>query len=102
MGATLKTFIPKRYLIFQSMWTKSVPACFMGRYLLLILIHIFTRILLYLFLMLTVYIIKTISLDLVVVTPLKMYCCGSFEAVAKYVFFFNTQAGLKCTLTVTW
>ena len=54
VGATLKTFIPKRYLIFQSMWTKSVPACFMGRYLLLILIHIFTRILLYLFLMLTV------------------------------------------------
>lgn len=87
MGATLKTFIPKRYLIFQSMWTKSVPACFMGRYLLLILIHIFTRILLYLFLMLTV-LLKAISLDLVVVAPLKMYCCGSFEAVAKYFFFF--------------
>ena len=46
--------------------------------------------------------IKAISLDLVVVTPLKMYCCGSFEAVAKYFFFFNTQAGLKCTVTVTW
>lgn len=32
--------------------------------------------------------IKDISLWFGVITLLKMYCCGSFEVVAKYFFFF--------------
>ena len=53
--------------------------------LLRILIHAFTGNLLYLFDADSF--IKAISLGFVI-TPLKMYCCGSFEVVAKYSFFF--------------
>lgn len=51
------------------------------------------------FLTLTV-LVKAISLHFGVISLLKVYGCGSLEAVAK--LFKNMEVGLKHTVTVTW